>query len=609
MRTGYIVGINLPMKSRCHESGVALLDMDGKILFAVNEERLSRKKLDGDFPERSIAAMFAYTGIRKEDIIYIAVPTLSFWGKLKRVLEFLWRERRARILNPATYLAIWRMAFGKKGSGRLGKSGEINQEQPPFVLRYKWRDFIKKNFPNAKIRMVDHHICHAASAYYTSPWENALIVTSDGAGNMLSSVVAVGEKGKIRILDKTFVPHSPGSFWGSITKVCGFRSGTRHGGKTTGLAAAGDPNKLIEKMRQIICCEGLQFHVREHLLFDPKRLIPNWSSYEPERLKNFLGENSREDVAAAAQQRLEEIIVELVQNARKVVKFDKIVMAGGTFANVLVNQKILELPEIDDVYICPAMSDGGLALGAALYTLSKIKELSPQPLPNVYLGPKYSSEEIKQYLDGIGAKYEILGPTPSFNSSPLVGEEGWGAIARLIHDGKVVALYHGRMEWGPRALGNRSILYAAKYPKVNDWLNKKLRRSEFMPFAPVTIIEHIKECYIGIAPDPLAAKYMTITYQCTDKMKSESPACVHLDGTARPQVIKREDNPYYYDILSEYYKLSGIPTLINTSFNMHEEPIVCSPEDAVRAFLDSGLDYLVMENYLLNFQENKTLLT
>ncbi|MBI4049956.1 MAG: hypothetical protein HY398_00735 [Candidatus Doudnabacteria bacterium] len=591
-RKQYIVGINLPMKSRCHESGVALLDMEGSILFAINEERLSRKKQDGDFPEKSIAAMFAHTGIKKEEIAVVAVPTLSFWGKVGRVMQFLWRERRRRMLNPATYFAIWRVAFGKKRSGRLGKSGEINQEQDPFMMRYQWRDFIKKNFPNAKIKMIDHHLCHAASAYYTSPWENALIITADGAGNMLSSIVAVGEKGRIRILDKTFVPHSPGSFWGSITKVCGFRSGTRHGGKTTGLAAAGDPNKLIYKMRQIISCDGIRFHVREELLFDPQRLIPNWSSYEPERLKNFLGENSREDVAAAAQKRLEEIIVELVRNARKVVPFDKVVMAGGTFANVLVNEKVLELPGIDDVYICPAMSDGGLAVGAALYTLSRIKKFLPRPIGNVYLGPKYSEGAIKNYLEKIGAKFELM-------NRPAT------KIAELIHNNKVVAFYQGRMEWGPRALGNRSILYAAKDPKVNDWLNKKLRRSEFMPFAPVTLIEHIKDCYIGIADDPLAAKYMTITYQCTDQMKRESPACAHLDGTARPQVIKREDNPYYYDILSEYHKLSGIPTIINTSFNMHEEPIVCQPEDAVRAFLDSGLDCLVMENYLLRLEENE----
>ncbi len=180
-------------------------------------------------------------------------------------------------------------------------------------------------------------------------------------------------------------------------------------------------------------------------------------------------------------------------------------------------------------------------------------------------------------------------------------------VAELINQNKVVALYHGRMEYGPRALGNRSILYAPIDVSVNDWLNKKLKRSEFMPFAPVTLFEHIKESYVGITDDPLATKYMTITYQCTDKMKREAPACVHLDGTARPQVLKREDNPYYYDILNEYYKLSGLSSIINTSFNMHEEPIVCTPYDAVRAFLSAGLDYLVLEKFLCSFEDNKHL--
>lgn len=576
----YVIGINLPMKSRCHEAGVALLDMDGNILFAINEERLSRKKLDGDFPERSIAKMFEYTGVRPEEVVVVAAPTLSFSGKAMRVLQFLWRERRSRIFLPATYTAVWKIAFGKKKVD----SKATNQEQEAFVLRYNWREFIKKNFPKARIEMVDHHLCHAASAYFTSPWENALIVTSDGAGNMLSSIVARGEKGRIKVLDKTFVPHSPGSFWGSITKVCGFRSGTRHGGKTTGLAAAGNPDKLISKMREIIRCEGLRFYVREDLLFDPARLIPNWSSYEPERLKNFLGKNTREDVAAAAQQRLQEIIVELIQNARKTVPFDKVVLAGGTFANVLVNQKVLELPGIENVYVAPAMSDGGLAVGGAYYALSRMKQILPRRLKSPYLGPSYSQEEIKKYLDESGVAYSATNPA---------------GVARLIHEGKVIALYHGRMEWGPRALGNRSIMYAATDPKVNDWLNKKLNRSEFMPFAPVTLREHAKACYHGVDDDPVAARYMTITYQCTVQMKRQAPACVHLDGTARPQLIARQDNPYCYDILSEYHKLSGIPTLINTSFNMHEEPIVCSPQDAVRAFRDSKINCLVMENYLI----------
>lgn len=583
----YIVGLNLPLKSRCHESGVALLNLDGEVLFAANEERFSRLKQDGDFPEQSIGEMLKYTGVKREEIMYVTVPTLTTGQKLIRFTEFFWRERRGWIFKTETYRALIKMIKAEKSVVK-----QQNLEQDEFKLKYYWVDFIKKNFPNAKIIKFDHHLCHAAGVYYKSPWEHALILTIDGAGNFLSSIVAEGKAGKIKIIDKSFIPHSLGTFWGSITRVCGFKSGTRHGGKVTGLAALGKPEKLIEKFRKAVWCDGLQIKVKSELFFDEKVFVPNWSSYEPNRMKNYIGEATREDIAAAAQLRLEEVVCDLVKNARKIIKADKIVLAGGVFANVLLNQKIMELAEIDDVFIFPAMSDGGLALGAALNCLAGVKKregsaLLPKSLGPVYFGPEYTEKNILESINKFNLKFSKLTNPP---------EE----IAKIIYNNKIVAFYNGRMEYGPRALGARSIIYAPIDPTANDWLNKKLRRSEFMPFAPVTIIEHIKENYIGIVDDPLAAKYMTMTYNCTELMKKQAPACVHVDGTARPQVIKREDNPYYYDIINEYKKLSGIPTLINTSFNMHEEPIVSTPEDAIRAFLDSGIDYLVMGQYILN---------
>ncbi len=590
----YILGLNLPLKSRCHESGVALIDMDGQVIFAANEERFSRIKQDGDFPEKAIAKMFGYTGVTKEEIKYVAVPTLTNWQKPARFMEFFWRERLGWLFKISAYKAIWKMVRAEKNAAK-----SENLEQEDFKLKYYWRDFISKNFFEARIMEYDHHLCHAAGAYYGSPWDNALIITIDGAGNFLSLTVAHGRGGEIKLIDKTFIPHSLGTFWGSITRVCGFKSGTRHGGKVTGLAASGNPAKLIEKFRQAIWCDGLRVKAKSELFFDPNIFVPNWSSYEPKRMKEYIGEASREDIAAAAQKRLEEVVCQLVKNARKIVPTDKIVLAGGVFANVLLNQSIYELPEIDDVFVFPAMSDGGLAMGASLNCLSAVmaekgEKLMPKPLGPVYFGPDYSNREIEESLKKFGIKYRKL-------------TEPARQIARFIVNNKIIAFYNGRMEYGPRALGSRSIIYAPIDPTVNDWLNKKLRRSEFMPFAPVTMIEHIKENYLNISDDPLAAKYMTITYDCTELMKKQAPACVHLDGTARPQVIKREDNPYYYDIINEYYKLSGIPTLINTSFNMHEEPIVNSPEDAIRAFLDSGIDYLVMGDYICGFEDNKNI--
>ncbi len=588
----YILGINLPLKSKCHEAGVALIDKDGNIIFAMNEERLSRIKLDGNFPEESIKKMLEYTGIKKEDIGYAIVPTLNYKNKIIRFTEFVIRERWKHFLKFSSFKTVWRIILGEKNVSKIK-----DQERGGFKIKYYWRDFLKDNFPNAKIVEVDHHLAHASGAYFTSPWKNSLIVSIDGAGNYLTSIIAKGENGKIKVIDKTFIPHSAGTFWGSITKVCGFKSGTRHGGKVTGLAARGDPNKLINKFRLVIKCQGLRFKVKEELFFDKSQLVPNWASYEPERMRTYIGQASREDIAAGAQKRLEEVILKLILNARKEIKHNKIVVAGGVFANVLLNQEILRLPEIEDMYIFPAMSDGGLALGAALYFLSKLKirnniRLYPVPLKSIYLGPDYNLKDIEKYLNIKRIRYKKM-------------ENPAREVAELINSNKVVALFQGRMEYGPRALGNRSIIYAPTDPAVNDWLNKKLKRSEFMPFAPVTLIEHIKDCYIDIVDNPLAAKYMTITYDCTDKMINKAPACVHVDSTARPQIIKREDNPYYYDILKEYYNLTGIPTFINTSFNMHEEPIVCTVKDAARAFFSARLDYLVIEDRLCSLAENQ----
>ncbi len=586
----YIVGINLPIKSRVHESGVALIDMEGNVLFAANEERFSREKLDGDFPEKSVVKMFEFTGVKKEDVQYVVVPSLDDFRKVRRVAEFILRERFGYIFGLKFVVNYFKGKFAKKNDDKP-------KEKFVFEMKYFWRDFIKSNFPNAEIVRIDHHNAHLGGAYFASPWEEALVVSLDGAGNLLSSVVAEGVDGVIKTIDKTFVPNSAGSFWGSVTKLCVFKSGTRHGGKVTGLAARGNPDLLRDKFNSILKCEGTRLFLDGSLFFDDNSLVPNWNSYKPEKLREFIGEASREDIAAAAQEVLEKVVLELVKNSLKKTKARKVVLAGGVFANVLLNQKIMELEEVDDIFVFPAMSDGGLGLGAAFYQLARLKKQKgekflPKFIKNVYLGPVYSADEIKKSLDEHGLKYRKM-------------EKPAKEIADLIFDNKIIAFYHGRMEYGPRALGSRSIIYAPIDPTANDWLNKKLNRSEFMPFAPVTMKEHIKENYLDIVDDPIAAKFMTVTYNCTDKMKKDAPACVHVDGTARPQVISREDNSYYYDIISEYYKLSAIPTIINTSFNMHEEPIVASPEDAIRAFLDSGVDYLVMEDYLCSFEENK----
>ena len=255
-------------------------------------------------------------------------------------------------------------------------------------------------------------------------------------------------------------------------------------------------------------------------------------------------------------------------------------LSGGVFANVRLNQIIFELEGVEKINVHPGMTDAGLGVGAALYGYHHFRnalglDYEPYALSNVYFGSEFSKEEIRETLESEGVIYhepEDLNKT----------------IAKLLAEDKVVGRFTGRMEYGPRALGNRSILYSTKDKSVNDWLNKQLDRTEFMPFAPVTLEEFADDCYLvgeGKKEPFDTARFMTITFDCTEEMKKKSPAVVHIDGTARPQVIRKEDNEDYHEILMEYQKLTGIPNLVNTSFNLHEEPIVENPAQALHAFI------------------------
>jgi carbamoyltransferase len=271
----------------------------------------------------------------------------------------------------------------------------------------------------------------------------------------------------------------------------------------------------------------------------------------------------------------------------------RVALAGGVFANVKLNQRILEIPEVESVYVHPAMGDGGTGVGAALAALAHRGKIRPFRLDDAFLAPPASEEAIVSALRTSGLRYERM-VDPS------------ARIAELLASNHVVARYAGAMEYGPRALGNRSILYPAIDPTVNDWLNRRLQRSEFMPFAPATLIEHAAKCYIDYTGAEYTAEFMTITFDCTDYMKKTSPAAVHIDGTARPQLIHPENNPGFYGLLDAYHARTGIPTVINTSFNMHEEPIVKTPEDAIRAFRLGRLPYLVLDDFLVSAEAQET---
>ena len=359
-----------------------------------------------------------------------------------------------------------------------------------------------------------------------------------------------------------------------VTSSLGFHP-DRHAGKIVGLAAYGDPKVLSDVLLGRIEQAPGDF-----------RILDNLNVYFSRHLASRF---PKVDLAAAWQHVLEVVAVNLVRHWVRETKCDAVVLSGGVTANVKMNQRIHELDEVERTFVYPNMGDGGCGTGLAfLWSWPG----GARTIRDVYLGPEFSKAEVRAELDKAGLAFA--------EPASLVEE-----VAKRIHAGEVIGRFGGRMEYGPRALGNRSILYHAKEPDVNQWLNQRLGRTEFMPFAPVTLWEAREKCYVNVAGAEHTAEFMTMTFDCTEWMRKTCPAAVHVDGTARPQLVRREVNPEYYDILKEYEKLSGIPCLINTSFNMHEEPIVCSPADAVRAFLQGHLDGLAIGPYFVPHPERK----
>jgi carbamoyltransferase len=311
-------------------------------------------------------------------------------------------------------------------------------------------------------------------------------------------------------------------------------------------------------------------------------------------LNERFGEFDAPVVAAALQRRTAELLRTFARNAIDTTGESSVAVAGGVFANVKANQRIYEDSRTEELYVHPDMRDSGLGLGAALTLYADEYGYDPTFLADVYRGPAYSDEDIERVLqrESLPENYES---TRYSDQSRLAS-----AVAELLASGKVVNLYVGRLEYGPRALGNRSTLYQPTDPSAIEWLNEYLERTEFMPFAPVTLKEHAEECYVGYDAETCpAAEFMTVSLDCTDKMKEGSPGVVHVDGTARPQVLERETNELYYEVLKQYYRRTGIPTLINTSFNMHGEPIVCTPSQALESFGESSTHALVLGDTLI----------
>jgi carbamoyltransferase len=564
-------------------SGAAVIE-DGRILAAINEERIVRVKLARGFPWKSIEEVLRLTGTRPAEVSAVAVAQVNM-SLREEVTDWPgWFEARAQ--DGDLHSSFFKVAarFGPLADTFPWLKKAYYALRTPVYgkRRARIREILAQDFGiSAPVKFVNHHLAHAASAYYTSDFEDALVVTMDGGGDGHCSHVYSVRGGRFENLARIDSYDSLGNYYAYVTAICGFKA-KRHEGKITGLAARGKPvyRDLLESM--IGCEQGLLVN-RGRVLFNQaletikSRLPADWTM---------------EDLAASIQLVAEENARGCVGHWVRQSGHRNVALAGGLFANVRINEEVHKIPEVQRTFVHPGMTDEGLAVGAALALEGERRAAAgtpwrPRQLDGVYLGNEYGEQEIAAAVRAAGLEA---------SHHPGAVEP---AIAERLAQGKVVARFNGRMEYGPRALGNRSILYQPGDPSVNDWLNELLRRTEFMPFAPSSLYEHSDQLYRDASGALDTARFMTITFHCTEWMQERCSGVVHVDRTARPQAVREQDNPSYYRIIDEYRKRTGVPVVINTSFNIHEEPIVRTPEDAVRAFLDSALDYLAIGDLLV----------
>lgn len=558
--------------SYSYDSGAAVM-IDGRIVAAINEERMNREKMYAGFPRLAIVECLRLAGVAPSEISLVAVGGLMSFAYESGVDAST--SARYALSNWLSRLGLLRLLLGVLPIAYLLRAFFGNRFNPLFNNYAELRRELDSLGITAPSRAFDHHLCHNAGAYYASGIDRCYAVSIDAFGDCFSSRIYRCEGGRMS-LEKT-VPafHSPAHHYAYVTALLGFIP-TRHEGKVTGLAAFGKPEETAAVLSR-------------RLTYSPRRRSPLVTGYyqrpELEYLKAALAGFSREDIAAGVQQVLEQVATRYVRDNVADPSGTSIVLSGGVAANVRLNQKIREVG-FKNVYVFPHMGDGGLSVGACYAANADAAgERRNQKLTDVYLGTDFTDAEIEGALQASGFTWR--------RSSAIERE-----VAEQVAAGKIVARFTGRMEYGPRALCNRSILYKCDDPAVNTWLNKRLKRTEFMPFAPVLLREDAPRFLRNYVDEAsIAASYMTITYDVTSLCKAQAPAIVHVDGTARPQIIDREVNPSMFNILTEYKRLRGFSIMVNTSFNMHEEPIIRTPEEAVESVKQAELDVLAIGDY------------
>lgn len=552
------------------DAGVTLCD-GPRVVFASNEERYTRRKNEGGFPARSLEGLFDYTGIDPKDIdrVYVSglmTPPLPIrlFPALHRWRFDTQRSREETLMRRVMDFVAYSTPMSHTSETALSR--RLVRRMLPVVLRRALPRALRRK----PIYFTEHHEAHAAGAWFCSGFEEALAVTADGMGDGLSLTVSrcTQALGIERLWSATS-RDSFGLFFEVLCEGFGFMP-CRDEGKITGLAACGNPEAVREPD---------PFDMEHGLLTYRGPYGRHGVHWVREHLMRKYG---REHLAAWAQHLLEVHIAEVCRWWLRDTGLRRLVVAGGVFGNVKLNQRLHELEEVEQLFVYPNMGDGGLSLGA----ICAGERFAPQAVNDVFLGEDYSDQEIEAALNEFTLVRERM-------ADPEL------EIAELLSRGHIVARFRGRMEWGPRALGNRSILARTTDHAVVDRLNASLKRSDFMPFAPAVLDEDATEYCTGVEAARHSAEFMTVCFNCTERMKREHPAIVHVDGTARAQLVRADHNPAFHRVISGFKERDGGGVLLNTSFNIHEEPIVRTPREAIAAFLNARLDFLAIGPFLV----------
>lgn len=553
-----------------HDSGATIL-CDNKIIASIEEERLTRIKHDGSYPLKSIDFCIKQASARYSDIKTVIIGWNPFVDYMQQINPFL-----SDLKNPKSLLA--RVKFIKKN----------------YNIYFRIKKKTQELFLESKIFFIEHHLAHSASAFLLSNFESSNIFTLDGAGEFSSGHLSCGNNFNIKIKKKFFFPNSLGLVYSAFTQYLGFKIFDEY--KVMGLAAYGQP-LYLDQMRDIFKFDkkkgikiNLDFFRHNYLdgIHDYKKYYSDLLD-EKFKMKRICKEDKIEkqhmDLASSLQHRLNEVAIEMASDFITENNNNNLCLAGGVFLNGVMNYKIFKESNIKNIFIQPASNDGGISLGAASYgyniLLNNKKKID---FKNVFFGSQYSEEYIVKFLKQNNLKIIKLKDPSLF-------------AAKLIFKQNIIGWFQGRSEIGPRALGGRSILADPRKAENQYIVNSKIKfREEFRPFAPSVLEEHVHDWFELETTSP----YMLLITRVKNEKKRLIPAVTHVDGTARPQTVNKETNINYYSLIKNFYELSNCPIVLNTSFNLAGEPLVNSPEDALKTYFSSKLDFLIIENFLVS---------